>query len=108
MKLPRELTTVTRLSKFLALIMFITLPVIAFSFGMNFKEYSENNELFMASVPVTNTVDDEYPCELDVTICPDNSLVGRVPPQCEYRACEVEFEEPSSSAPSTQEQSMQY
>ncbi len=100
MKLPRELTTVTRLSKFVALIMFITLPIIAFAFGMNFKAYVEENPtLFVAQVPAADkqTVDDEYPCELDVTVCPDNSLIGRVPPQCKFGKCEVESE-PSSAA----------
>jgi len=38
MKLPKELTTVTTLSKTVALIMFISLPIIAFIAGMNFEK----------------------------------------------------------------------
>ena len=37
MKLPKELTTVTRLSKYLAMVLFITLPFIGFFMGMNYQ-----------------------------------------------------------------------
>ena len=37
MQLPKEIVTVTKLSKIVALIMFITLPVIAFLFGMRYQ-----------------------------------------------------------------------
>lgn len=84
MKLPKELTTVTRVSKVVALTMFVLLPIIGFMFGMNYKsmlEQSKSYDMF----PEANA---EYSCELDVTVCPDNSLVGRVPPVCEYAPCE--------------------
>lgn len=35
--LPKELTTVTPLSKFLAMFLFIALPVLAFVFGMYYQ-----------------------------------------------------------------------
>lgn len=48
MNLPKELTTVTPLSKIIALIMFITLPIIAFLFGMKYESLlnvNKNNQL---------------------------------------------------------------
>lgn len=38
MKLPKELTTITPLSKFLAIVFFITFPLIGFVFGMRYQE----------------------------------------------------------------------
>lgn len=35
--LPKELTTITPLSKMLALLLFIALPIIAFLFGMYYQ-----------------------------------------------------------------------
>lgn len=43
-KLPKELTTVTKVSKTLALILFITLPIIGFLFGKNYATYTNNNQ----------------------------------------------------------------
>lgn len=37
MNLPKELTTVTFLSKSIAMLLFITLPILAFIFGMNYQ-----------------------------------------------------------------------
>ncbi len=37
-KLPRSLTTVTRLSKTVALIMFIALPIVAFYLGIRYQQ----------------------------------------------------------------------
>lgn len=44
MQLPRELTTVTPLSKAIALLFFVTLPILAFVFGMNYQSMLENNQ----------------------------------------------------------------
>lgn len=38
MKLPKELTTVTPLSKTIALLLFISLPIVAFIFGINYQK----------------------------------------------------------------------
>ena len=38
MKLPKELTTVTPVSKYLAMLVFLILPFIGFSFGMRYQE----------------------------------------------------------------------
>lgn len=45
MQLPKELTTVTPLSKAIALLFFITLPILAFVFGMNYQKAIENNQI---------------------------------------------------------------
>jgi hypothetical protein len=37
-RLPKELTTVTPLSKALAVIVFLTVPIIAFFMGMNYQD----------------------------------------------------------------------
>ena len=46
MQLPKELTTVTPVSKTVALIMFIALPIIAFLFGMRYQTMlvEQNNQ----------------------------------------------------------------
>lgn len=41
MNLPKELTTVTKTSKTLALIMFTTLPILGFFMGMRYQEMVE-------------------------------------------------------------------
>jgi len=38
MKLPKELTTVTKLSKYLAMVVFIALPIVGFFLGMRYQE----------------------------------------------------------------------
>ena len=38
MKLPRELTTVTKLSKYLAMMVFVALPIVGFFLGMSYQE----------------------------------------------------------------------
>lgn len=45
MQLPKELTTVTPLSKVIALLFFVTLPILAFIFGMNYQKALENNQV---------------------------------------------------------------
>lgn len=70
MQLPKELVTVTPLSKMLALILFISLPILAFFFGMNYQKVSN-----------------EVSCTLEAKICPDGTSVGRVPPSCEFAPC---------------------
>jgi hypothetical protein len=53
-KLPKELTTVTTVSKLLALLMFISLPIIAFQYGRNIQ--SRNDALKMADMLVVQQV----------------------------------------------------
>ncbi len=83
MKLPKELTTVTRLSKALALTLFITLPILAFSFGMNYQKGLDEQAPFVTSPTPENPV----ACTLEAKTCPDGTAVGRIPPNCEFQAC---------------------
>jgi len=43
-KLPKSLTTVTPLSKFLAMALFILLPFIAFKYGIEFQQLRDRLE----------------------------------------------------------------
>ncbi len=47
--LPKELTTVTPLSKTLAVIVFLTVPVIAFSLGMRYQEVLDQANMYDSS-----------------------------------------------------------
>ena len=93
MQLPKELTTVTTLSKSVAIIMFISLPIIAFLFGMRYQ-----SELFNQSAkanPKTisiNPTAEPIACTMDAMICPDGTAVGRVAPNCEFEKCPGESE----------------
>lgn len=79
MKLPKELTAVTPLSKYLAMILFIALPFVGFFLGMRYQEMmnftDKDNDSSMRA------------CTLDAKICPDGSAVGRTGPNCEFSAC---------------------
>ena len=84
-KLPKELTTVTPLSKAVALIMFISLPIIAFLFGMQYQmQLSEQNS---SIPPVVIPSSAPIACTMDAKTCPDGSSVGRVGPNCEFEEC---------------------
>ena len=78
MKLPSELTTVTSLSKAIALLMFISLPILAFIFGMNYYKSLESK---------TNNSVVKVGCTEDAKICPDGSTVGRSGSNCEFEIC---------------------
>ena len=79
MKLSRELTTVTVFSKTLALVLFFTLPIFAFTFGMNYENIMERFG--------GNFVIGQSACTEEAKICPDGSSVGRSGPKCEFAAC---------------------
>lgn len=83
MPLPKELTKVTPLSKKLALIVFITLPILAFLLGMRYQRMLGDNE---ANIPPAG----QKGCTLEAKICPDGSTVGRVGPNCEFAPCPIE------------------
>jgi len=79
MPLPKELTTVTLLSKLVALLLFILLPIVSFIFGVNYqKTISEN---------VNNSNQPKQACTLEAKICPGGIAVGRTGSNCEFTPC---------------------
>lgn len=86
--LPKELTTVTPLSKLLAVIVFILLPFMGFFLGIRYEQF---NALVRSSDviinPVVPTTPSQVACTMDAMMCPDGSYVGRTGPQCEFAAC---------------------
>ena len=85
MKLPKSLTTVTSLSKALAIILFITLPFLGFYLGLTYQQSS--------SVP-----NGPIACTQEAKMCPDGTSVGRVGPNCEFAPCPVLKASPTQSA----------
>jgi hypothetical protein len=79
MQLSKEFTTVTPLSKALALALFILLPILGFSLGMNFQSVIQNEIKSPSQPPVA--------CTMDAKICPDGTSVGRTAPSCAFAAC---------------------
>jgi hypothetical protein len=86
MNISKEFTTITPLSKALALTLFIALPIITFSLGMSYqsKLQSINNGTPPAVVEPTS---EPVACTEEAKICPDGSSVGRVGPNCEFEKC---------------------
>lgn len=95
MALPKSLTTVTTFSKTLALVLFITLPILGFYFGMEYQK-GITPEL----PPITTPTPTGYPspslsvpsgnriiCTMEARLCPDGSHVGRSGPNCEFAKC---------------------
>lgn len=82
MGLPKELTTVTTLSKTIALIMFISMPIIAFIFGLNYQMALSDIRL-QQTIPTVS----QKACTEEARICPDGSAVGRGGKNCEFDPC---------------------
>lgn len=85
MQLPKELTTVTTVSKIVALVMFITIPVIAFLFGMRYQAIITNQSVIPPLV--VSPSPEPVGCTMDAKICPDGTAVGRIAPDCEFEKC---------------------
>lgn len=80
MRLPKKLTTVTLLSKALAIIVFITLPFIGFFLGIQYQE----------TLDIANkqqAVNSPKACTEEAKVCPDGSRVGRQSPSCDFTPC---------------------
>lgn len=91
--LPAELTTVTKLSKSLAAIVFILLPFIGFLLGIRYGEFNMATQYQEMALPQTNLTKppkDQVFCTQDAMMCSDGSYVGRVGPNCEFAACPVQ------------------
>ena len=54
--LPRELTSVTKTSKIVALIMFATLPILGFLFGMRYQAQLDQASPIVQEAPVSQSV----------------------------------------------------
>lgn len=52
MQLPKELTTVTPFSKYLAMVLFVLFPFIGFYLGMNYQQAISSNSLFSHTVVI--------------------------------------------------------
>lgn len=88
MQLSKELTTVTTLSKTVALIVFVSLPIIAFLFGMRYQVMlSGANNVPAPSPIVALPTEEPIGCTMEAKICPDGSSVGRTGPNCEFEKC---------------------
>jgi len=117
MKLPKELITVTPLSKFLAMILFVSLPVVGFLLGMRHQQiisspsiitnyptptpssesgsgcyYIENSEAACpkkdcGKILICPTPTQIIFCPEDIKTCPDGSYVIRQQPNCEFAPC---------------------
>lgn len=92
MILPKSFTTVTPLSKTVALIMFTVLPIAAFLLGMKYQTMLNDNQ----NQPPPGSVS----CTLEAKICPDGSSVGRSGPNCEFAACPTVQMTPTTEPPS--------
>src|SRR3989344_2760283 len=68
MTLPKELTTVTSFSKILALILFITLPILSFIFGMNYQKNREEYDMKkIQKIDMLSNYQSDIPTEIDIT-----------------------------------------
>ncbi len=97
MSLPRSFTTVTPLSKALALILFALLPIIAFFFGMSYQQMVDGTEPAIR-IPIFR--EEQKACTMEAKLCPDGSAVGRSGPNCEFAPCPTSS--PSMLIPSQQ------
>lgn len=88
MQILKELTTVTPLSKMVALLVFITLPIAAFLFGMQYQLILTEQTLPLPIVPIAvSPTAEPVGCMAEARMCPDGSVVGRSGPNCEFAAC---------------------
>lgn len=76
MPLPKVLTTITPLSKTIALILFFSLPAAGFFLGMRYQQQMGGTLL-----------PPQQGCTLEAKLCPDGSAVGRSGPNCEFAPC---------------------
>ncbi len=72
MKLPKELTTVTPISKALALLMFIVIPICAFFIGMNYKQMVDMSQKSTISV-IEKTMSTPIPSPTIITLLDTSS-----------------------------------
>jgi len=84
-KLPAELTTITVLSKSLAVVLFIVLPFVGFFLGARYEQWSRSTESHNPlEFQYNNPPKEQVACTLDALECPDGSTVGRSGPDCQF------------------------
>lgn len=77
--------TVTPISKTIALIMFVSFPIIGFFVGIEYQRAVDQ--------PIIDSHTEKYKepdnvaCTLEAKLCPDGSAVGRKGPNCEFEKC---------------------
>ena len=100
-KLSKTWTTVTPLSKFLAMALFILLPFIGFYLGVQYQKNVTPDYPSTLYMPAPKTVINPAPmqgitdptkheqtlCTQEAKQCSDGSYVGRTGPHCEFTAC---------------------
>ena len=79
MSLPKELITVTPLSKFLALTLFITLPILAFIFGIKYESnLNQSNQTISNILPTSeNTLQPTFTIS-NKAVDPNKTLIAPV------------------------------
>lgn len=84
MRLPKEFTTITTMTKILALVLFVTFPLFGFLLGMNYQAMVSGgkDQILGPAIPP-----DQVGCTMDAKTCPDGTAVGRMPPSCEFAPC---------------------
>lgn len=110
MPLPKSLTTITPLSKALAMILFILFPFVGFYLGVQYEKKLNPQTSQSVNPPLASptslptqpfsspTISSQQPisitpeenevfCTQDAKMCPDGSFVGRGGPSCEFRKC---------------------
>ena len=80
-----SLHNVTRFSKFLAIVLFISLPFIGFSLGMQYQKTISKGAT--TTPEINNPTPEVVACTMDAKVCPDGSAVGRIPPTCDFAEC---------------------
>ena len=86
MQLPKEFTTVTTMTKILALVLFVTFPLFGFLLEMNYQLLLDKTK-YHTTMPTTPPA--KVGCTADAKACPDGTYVGRVLPSCDFEMCPV-------------------
>ncbi len=90
MALPKSFTKVTTFSKTLAMILFISLPILSFYLGMIYQNMitpaypPTHYEPIQTAGSSPTQNNSETGCAADAKECPDGSWVGRTGLQCEF------------------------
>lgn len=80
-QLPKSLARPTRLSKILAMVLFIALPFLGFYLGMKYQAKISVNKDASITEPAP------IACTMEAKQCPDGSYVSRTGSDCEFSPC---------------------